>query len=245
MNPRSGQDGDDDDAGFTLLEALAAIALMATILAALATLTGQWLPNWNRGLTRVQQDERTALALERIIADLGAAEFLPFGRDSRLPLFDGTEHAVAFVRTTFVPNAPAGLEIVRIAEVAAEKGADLVRTRAAFMPVKAGGSDKDQPIFNDPVVLMRAPIRLSFAYAGSDRVWRENWRAQMQLPSAIRLTLRDGLTRRVLATSTTAIVHGQLPADCIFAKSAAECLDPRFRGTAANAGRAGGSSQLQ
>ena len=39
----------DTRAGFTLLEALVATALMGLILAALATITAQWLPNWDRG----------------------------------------------------------------------------------------------------------------------------------------------------------------------------------------------------
>ena len=63
--------------GFTLVEALIATALMATILTALATITGQWMPNWNRGMTRVQGDEDLALGLDRIVADLAAAEFIP------------------------------------------------------------------------------------------------------------------------------------------------------------------------
>src|SRR5262245_38984581 len=52
-------------AGFTLLEALIATALMAIILAALATITAQWLPNWNRGLARLQRNEHMALGLDR------------------------------------------------------------------------------------------------------------------------------------------------------------------------------------
>jgi len=55
-------------AGFTLLEALVATALMGMILAALATITAQWLPNWNRGIVRVQRDDLVALGLDRLIA---------------------------------------------------------------------------------------------------------------------------------------------------------------------------------
>jgi general secretion pathway protein J len=42
-------------AGFTLIETLIATALMVAILAALATITAQWLPNWNRCFARVQR----------------------------------------------------------------------------------------------------------------------------------------------------------------------------------------------
>jgi general secretion pathway protein J len=50
-------------AGFTLVEVLMATALMGAILAALATVTAQWLPNWNRGFARVQRTENLALGL--------------------------------------------------------------------------------------------------------------------------------------------------------------------------------------
>src|SRR5712692_9454724 len=58
------------EAGFTLIEVLLATLLMTVILAALATVTAQWLPNWNRGIARVQRAERLAIGLERALADL-------------------------------------------------------------------------------------------------------------------------------------------------------------------------------
>ena len=54
-----------NDAGFTLVEALVATLLMSLILAALATLTAQWLPNWNRGLIVLQRTELAADGLDR------------------------------------------------------------------------------------------------------------------------------------------------------------------------------------
>jgi general secretion pathway protein J len=63
-----------DEAGFTLIEVLMATLLMTVILGALATVTAQWLPNWNRGMARVARAERLAIGLERIAADLSVAE---------------------------------------------------------------------------------------------------------------------------------------------------------------------------
>ena len=54
------------EAGFTLIEVLMATLLMTVILGALATVTAQWLPSWNRGMARVQRAERLAIGLERI-----------------------------------------------------------------------------------------------------------------------------------------------------------------------------------
>jgi general secretion pathway protein J len=216
-------------AGFTLLEALIATALMGMILAALATITAQWLPNWNRGIVRVQRNEHVALGLERLVADLAAAEFIPAGRQTRQPLFDGADRSVTFVRTALGPNAGRGLEIVRVAEVSSERGPILVRMRASFMPVTTAAVDRVQPVFGDPVVLLRAPYRLSFSYAGPDPAWRDTWRQQMQLPKAIKLTLRDSGTQWTLSVSTATQIHTELPADCVGAKSLAACLASRLQ----------------
>ena len=95
-------------AGFTLVEALLATALMGAILAAIATVTAQWLPNWNRGFIRVQGTETLAAGLERIIADLAAADFVTAGSNIRQPVFDGTELSVTFLRTAIGPNTRPG-----------------------------------------------------------------------------------------------------------------------------------------
>ena len=213
-------------AGFTLIEALIATALMAAILSALATVTAQWLPNWNRGFGRVQRSEMVALGVERIVADLAAAEFIPIGRGTLDPFFEGAELSVVLVRSAIGPNTRPGLEIVRIAEVAGEDGPTLVRTRARFVPIILGVNDRDPIPFTDPVVLLRPPYRVSFSYAGADRTWQNVWHGARVLPRAIRVTLRDG-TGRILAGSTATNVHDELPAQCVLAKNPNDCLAPR------------------
>jgi general secretion pathway protein J len=212
-------------AGFTLIEALIATALMGAILTALATVTAQWLPNWNRGFARVQRSEAVALGVERVVADVAAAEFVPTGRGVSLPFFDGAELAVSFVRTAVGPNARGGLEIVRIAEVAGEGGLTLVRTRARFVPIVLGVNDRTPLQFGDPVVLLRPPYRVSFSYAGADRVWQPAWHDARALPRAIRITLRDP-GGRILAASTATTVHSEVPADCVLVQGGGDCLAP-------------------
>ena len=208
-------------AGFTLVEALVATLLMGMILTALATVTAQWLPNWNRGFARVQRAELLAIALERLAADFAAAEFVPPNRKTDHPLFEGTELSATFVRSAIGPNTGSGLEVVRISETGDRQGPAVVRSRAAFAP---GPGSIDQLFFSDPVVLLRAPYRLSFAYAGKDGVWKGNWHDAATLPSAVRLSVRDAATDRALPISTVAVVHADLPAEC--AKAVDECDDP-------------------
>jgi general secretion pathway protein J len=215
----------DGARGFTLLEALIATALMAFILTALAAVTAQWMPNWNHGIARVQRSEDIALGLARLTTDLAAAEYIPASRESRRPLFDGANRSVIFVRTAVGLNSGEGLEIVRIEEINSDRGWLLVRTRAPFTP----GIDRMQPVFTDPVVLLRAPYRLSFSYAGMDRNWHEEWRDQTQLPKAIKLSVQDAATQRTLSISTALLVRVDAPMECSVAKSLAECLASRTR----------------
>jgi general secretion pathway protein J len=227
-------------AGFTLIEALLATALMGIILAALATITAQWLPNWNRGFGRVQRAEQLSLGLERLIADLAAAEFVAAGRQLPNPVFDGGELAVTFVRTALGPNNRPGLEMVRIAETGGAQGPMLVRMRAPFVPITANVDEGLVATFRDPVVLVKSPFRVTFSYAGADRIWKSSWRGAIQLPRAVRVIVRDERTDRTLAASTTTLVHVQVPAGCIAAKAIEECIAQR----ANPAGAPGAARQL-
>ncbi|MBR1120142.1 prepilin-type N-terminal cleavage/methylation domain-containing protein [Bradyrhizobium lablabi] len=208
------------EAGFTLIEVLLATLLMTVILAALATVTAQWLPNWNRGIARVQRAEKLAMGLERIAADLSVAEMIPVNADAKAPLFEGSELSVTFVRTAIGPNSRPGLEIIRFTEKADAQGLALVRERAPFAPMAADAQIR----FADQVVLTRAPFRVTFSYAGPDQVWQPVWRGQKQLPEKIRATVRDGATGQVLNVSTAMVVHVDAPAECARAKNPAACL---------------------
>ena len=212
-------------AGFTLIEVLLATLLMTVILGALATVTAQWLPNWNRGIARVQRAERLAIGLERALADLSVAEMIPPSGDSKRPLFEGSELSVTFVRTAVGPNTRPGLEIIRLIEKADADGLALVRERAPFAPMP----DDAQVKFADQVVLIRSPFRVSFSYAGPDQVWQREWRGQKQPPDMVRISVRDIATGRVLAVSGAAIVHINAPAECARAKNAVQCLAERLK----------------
>src|SRR3974390_3572444 len=126
-------------AGFTLIEALVALALTGFVFSALATLTAQWMPSWNRGLDRIQQSEMIGISMQRIAADLAAAEFVPASGASKKPVFDGAAQSVTFVRTSLGPNAGVGLAVVRINEDRDAGHLVTLRSRSPFVPLSPAG----------------------------------------------------------------------------------------------------------
>lgn len=223
--------------GFTLIEALISIALMGLVLTALGNITAQWLPNWNHGIARVQRSELVSISLNRLIGDIQAAEFVPPNRDVKAPLFDGTASSIVLVRSAIGPDARPGLDIVRLAET--KDGSDIVLARSStpFVPVGLGRTSIEQYRFANPVALLRTPYRVTFAYAGRDGAWKETWRNQTDLPTAIRLTVRDAATRQTLSISTTALVHVELPAACADKKRKSDCAGGAAQGDQPNAGQ--------
>jgi general secretion pathway protein J len=180
--------------GFSLIEALAALALTATILIAVSAIARQWLPTWNRGFVTLQQADLLAIGIERIAQDVSAAEYVTLSAERPTPLFEGEANSITFVRPAAGPDAYPHLEIVRIAQGKDDRGSAIVRTRQRFAP--------QAPLaLGDPVALVRAPLRLSFAYAGPDRVWVANWRGQQRLPDAVRIEVRDAANRVLSATT--------------------------------------------
>lgn len=194
------------DAGFTLIEALVAVTLMGLVVGALATVTAQWMPNWSRGLVGIQRNEQVAVALDRLVADLSAAEYVSANRMNKNPLFQGGELAVTFVRSAVGPNVSPGVEIVRITETADSRGPVLVRMRAPFVPLPTGNLSVDPIPFGSPVVLLRPPFRVTFAYAGPDGRWMNEWRNPGSLPNAVRFLVRN-TTDRALVVATGTRLH--------------------------------------
>jgi len=192
--------------GFTLIEALIALALTGLVLSALATLTAQWLPNWNHGIDRIQRSEILGIAMQRVAADLAAAEYVPAGGDGKKPLFEGSALAVTFVRTALGPNVGIGLDVVRIGETADRGQLVTVRSRAPFAPLSPGVLPSEVHVA-EPVVLLRSPLRLSLSYAGPDHAFHDVWHDMERLPALIRLTVREAGSGRVLSVSTVATVH--------------------------------------
>jgi general secretion pathway protein J len=212
-----------NSAGFTLIEALLGIMLVGVILGALATVTGQWLPNWNRGMGELQRVERIAVSVQRMISDISSAEMITPEADEKTVWFEGTPHAVTFVRSAVGPNAKPGFEIVKLSETIDDQGLAMLRQRAPFVPMSPDARVR----YVDPVVLIRVPYRVFFSYAGPDGVWQQEWRSQPQLPQRISISIRDTSSGRRMNFSEAGLLHVNAPAECARSDNPEECLSPK------------------
>jgi general secretion pathway protein J len=73
------------------------------------------------------------------------------------------------------------------------------------------------------VVLIRAPFRVSFSFAGPDRTWRDSWTDNAQLPAAVRILVRDAASDQILSVSTATLLHVNVSSDCVQAKPSPDC----------------------
>ena len=220
----------EGQAGFTLIETLIATTLMVGILAS-ATSPRNGFRTGTAALLMFNGPNSSPGARTTLVADLSAAEFVTANRTTKRPFFEGDELSVVFVRSAIGPNAKPGLEIVRVAATADARGPVLVRMRTAFGLLPVGTNISDLSNFSDPVVLMRAPYRATFSYAGPDNVWRGSWRNATQLPIAIRVSVRDAASERALAVSTATILHVGAPAECARAKVPKDCVSQLANGS--------------
>lgn len=177
MTPRA-----RSNAGFTLIEALAALAALAAILAGLAVIAGQWMPQWRHGFEALQNSDLTAQSLDRVVADLAAALPARLDGGDRSALFQGDANAVTFVRDAIGPDSTPKLEYVRIGATDTKQGVETQRARASFLPGAIAP-------FRDAATLLRPPFRLRFAYQALDGRWTASWPQNKALPRAIRLTV--------------------------------------------------------
>src|ERR1700729_2783064 len=189
-----------NEGGFTLIESLVALALMGLVLSALANITAQWLPSWNRGLDRIQRSEMVGITLQRLADDLADAVPVPASASDMGPFFSGSEQSITFVRTALGPNAGPELDVVHLGETTDKAGLATVRSRTQFRPMPPNASASNQFHFREPVVLLRAPYRLTFAYVGDDdEEWQSSWRDRRQLPTTPQFTVRDSSNGRARA----------------------------------------------
>jgi prepilin-type N-terminal cleavage/methylation domain-containing protein len=219
--------------GFTLVEALAALAIASVIIMASAALIHNVALFFDRGTRGVTEAERLMLAVERLAGDFGSARFV-WRRTE-----DGA--AVAFAAEQASSERPASISFVGAGRAVSTPRVDddlinliveeegevrrLVRRRATWPGPRARFEDATP---QDPVVLIEGKMDISFVFGrvtpDGALAWYASWAGERVLPRYVRLILRDRATGADLLGEADFIVRANAPAACGRADAAVACL---------------------
>lgn len=187
------------EAGFTLIEVLAALVLSSLVLVSLnmaMSAVGKGTDHTRRSLG--EQSELGA-ALDIFSRDVGRIAKI---RRPAKPgdfagyVFDGRSDAIVYpLREEEGLTAP-GLYLVRLSVRQKDGRSTLLRERT---PLPAG-DDATLPQWGDPVELLSGPYDIAFAYRAQrtgQREWNGSWQATETMPEQIRLTVTNRETGRL------------------------------------------------
>jgi general secretion pathway protein J len=179
-----------DGHGFTLLEVILAVSILAVVVLLATTALRVGLRAWEVGQRRVDRQQESR-ALVEVVSESLAGAFPYSGRigdnPDRVVLFQGDREEVRFVTsappiTLDAPAAPFH------AVVLGRKGEDSLRLIERLVP-------NDDP-FSPGVerVLSRSVTRFTLAYRDDTGAWQDTWdgREAGGLPTAIRFDLGIG-----------------------------------------------------
>lgn len=170
-------------AGFTLLEVLVALTLLALVLAAGTGAIGQIGEGFARGTQRVEQVQDLALA--RDVLRRQAARALPVvegGVDRARYLFEGTADSVVFPILEAPAPGRGGPALARFAVEPSPLGRRLVYSQRPL----EGGPERRSVLAEGPY-----GFRLSYLGRAADGAvgWRDAWDTDAALPLLIRLEM--------------------------------------------------------
>ena len=213
--------------GFTLIEALAALAIVSAVLVATAALIHNVAFNFERGTGRADTAEHLLLAVERLAGDLGSTRPVreAVSGANAAVAFIGGPAQIRFVAAGGVAAGPQGEEVIGLAVEDNDGTSRLVRRRAAWL----GPQTSFQSVaLQDPVPLIEGRVDIGFAYgrvaADGALTWSETWNAQPLLPRLVRLSVRDRASGAELVPGAQFLLRADAPFDCASQGSQAACL---------------------
>jgi prepilin-type N-terminal cleavage/methylation domain-containing protein len=217
-------------AGFTLVEMLAALAIVSMIILSTGTLVHQGAFFFDRGTRAIDVNEQLALAIDCLTRDFGAVRFVQQTiTNGTTVAFSGEptsaddDAKVVFVTAGGRAAGPLGEEVVSVSvETNDDASAQLVRRRSAWRGPRMRLEDV-QP--GEAVILLKGRFTASFSFSkiaqDGNIVWYDSWTKEQGLPHSVRLNMHDETTGADLAGAIFP-VHADAPAACT--KGKLDCL---------------------
>ena len=173
----------DGQAGFTLVEVLAALIVTAAFVAVVLPFAGRLATRWWVGEATVEAADAWMQALARLGDDLSQAVPLTVSQGEKdIVSFDAGPDFVRFVRPALGGASNMRLEIVRYDIRPSAAGTALIR-RAR--PSGDGPSADAGP----PTTILEGSFRLRFRVYGHDNVPQLTWAGADDMPAGVELTI--------------------------------------------------------
>jgi prepilin-type N-terminal cleavage/methylation domain-containing protein len=225
-------------AGFTLIEALAALAVGSVIILATAALIHDVARHFDRGTRGAQDGERLMLAVERLAQDFNSARYVGWtieGKPSVAftgePAKDDKPAKVTFVGDAGIMAGPQGQEVVSLTIEPAGELRRLVRRRAAWTGPRMRFEEVSP---GDSVILIEGAVDMAFAFGSiapsGALVWSESWIGQSALPRFVRLILSDRTSDSDVLGEADFVVRADAPPGCGNPTAGVGCLSPDWTG---------------
>jgi general secretion pathway protein J len=218
--------------GFTLIEALAMLAIGSALIVATTSLVHDVAGSFDRGTRGASEGERIMLAIERLAQDFGSARFVlrddadgPAVAFTADPASADAPAKIVFVSSATVMTGPQGDDVVTLTIEPKDDGMRLVRRRAEWKGSHMHFADAAP---RDPVVLIEGNLDIAFLFAGvtpdGAMQWSKNWVDRTSMPRFVRLMLREPATGRDLLGEADFVVRADAPATCGRPAAKPNCL---------------------
>ena len=175
--------GRSSSSGFTLIETLLSLALIALVVGMLTLFTKQYLMNWQTGLARLDEGETLALAELAVRRDLDALLILSPTREYPLYSFEGKSDSVRFFYQA--PKPVLGRPFVAL-EFRAIDGTGLIRSATPY----DGAMPLTQIQFPKGETLLSSPYTVRFLYRDDRGLEQPEWQSR-DVPRIITIVVLD------------------------------------------------------
>lgn len=216
--------------GFTMLETVVALTLMAALLGMLFTGLRTGLRAWDAGLARAERADQLMLAFDFMRRELSAAFPWRLKDPTAVRLgFLGERERVKFVSLRPAELGGGGLAFVSFAfeaPAAGEKAGRIVMRRAFASAAATDFSPLDEA---ERFTLLEGVTAARFQYFGNENDmtapgWRDTWDVRQRQPWHVRLDVEMG--DRKLPPTVVALLLGE-EAGCFEARLQRQCVPRR------------------
>lgn len=202
----------DAEAGFSLIEVLAALIVTMLLVLALTPFTGQMLATWARGSEAAGVVEVMTRGMGVLRSDLRRAVVWAGRSEAR---FRGDEASLSFPTATGLGPGRQGVQMISITVDPSGDGRALVRRSAT------PAADRHGP-FTDPVMLMSGPYSYRFRYVSRKGQSSPAWTDPHEPPARVVLEIA-GANGPVYQAPLEFPVPASLSAACLANKKLPGC----------------------